>query len=397
MVDCHPFGIPNTAFAPIKVTLPEVAVEADQVMEDVLMTRKPSYKELEKRVCELETVVAEHNHVKAELYTLNREREHMNQQLEQVLEKSNKMAFEAEIARIELNQILNTSANGLWVVGNDFSVLRINKALKALIGNSKDGNKCFDLFLNSLCHSQKCPLIRIQNGENRIKCEIERECKDGMMIPFILTATPFYGLDRELIGIVIDFTDISGLKQTEIALQEAYQELERLATVDSLTQVANRRRFDEHLIQEWNRLRRDQNPLSLILCDIDWFKLYNDTYGHQLGDNCLRAVSGAIRRNVRRPADLVARYGGEEFGIILPDTKAEDAVHVANMIREEVQQLKINHDTSPVSQYVTLSLGVACVVPCQESSPEALIEAADKALYEAKDKGRNTVINKTFQ
>lgn len=178
----------------------------------------------------------------------------------------------------------------------------------------------------------------------------------------------------------------------ETALQTANQQLQRLVYLDDLTQIANRRRFDEYLSLEWQRLARETAPLSLILCDVDYFKRYNDTYGHQAGDACLQHVAQAISRVIKRPTDLVARYGGEEFAVILPNTTASGAVHVASAIHEEVQRLLIPHVTSSVSKFITLSVGVSSTVPQKEFSPEALIAVADKALYEAKEQGRNRVI-----
>lgn len=175
-------------------------------------------------------------------------------------------------------------------------------------------------------------------------------------------------------------------------LEAANQELERLASVDGLTQVANRRRFDEYLNIEWRRLAREQNPLSLILCDIDYFKRYNDTYGHLTGDECLQRVASALRQALRRPTDLVARYGGEEFAIILPNTDAQGAAIVAEAIRQGVRQLEIPHAQSLSSSYVTLSLGIACQIPTPDISPQQLIATADRGLYQAKAQGRDRVI-----
>lgn len=174
-------------------------------------------------------------------------------------------------------------------------------------------------------------------------------------------------------------------------LEAANQELERLACVDGLTQVANRRRFDEYLNAEWRRLAREQKPLSLILCDLDYFKFYNDTYGHLGGDLCLQQVAEVLRQTLKRPADLVARYGGEEFAVILPNTDAKGAQIIAQAIREGVRGLEIPHLKSPVSQFVTLSLGVACFVPSPNSIPAQLIGVADKALYQAKADGRDRI------
>lgn len=183
------------------------------------------------------------------------------------------------------------------------------------------------------------------------------------------------------------------LRELKLAnqLQQANQELRRLASSDSLTQVANRRRFDECLNQEWQRSVRETIPLSLILCDIDFFKAYNDTHGHQTGDHCLRQVARAISSAVKRPVDLVARYGGEEFAVVLPNTPSEGALQVAEEIQSNLKALKLIHPSSPASAYVTLSLGVTSTVPSHKSSPEMLIAAADKALYQAKAKGRDAI------
>jgi len=175
-------------------------------------------------------------------------------------------------------------------------------------------------------------------------------------------------------------------------LEAANQELQYLAGSDGLTQIANRRRFDTCLDQEWRRMAREQAPLSLILCDVDFFKSYNDTYGHQAGDDCLRQVARAITGSVRRPADLVARYGGEEFAVILPNTNAEGAIHIAEKVRSEVKALEIANANSQINNCLTLSLGVASTLPCYESSPVILISEADKALYQAKAQGRDRVV-----
>jgi diguanylate cyclase (GGDEF)-like protein len=178
----------------------------------------------------------------------------------------------------------------------------------------------------------------------------------------------------------------------EEALQKVNRKLANLAYVDGLTQIANRRQFDDRLHQEWFRLKREQKPLSLILCDVDYFKQYNDTYGHQVGDLCLRMLAGAISSAARRTADLPARYGGEEFVVILPNTPLDGAIQVAQMIQERVTNLVLSHKSSLVSKQVTMSLGVATLVPTDLNSIEILLSEADRLLYQAKSEGRNRII-----
>ncbi len=196
-------------------------------------------------------------------------------------------------------------------------------------------------------------------------------------------------------GLSVNFRNITGQKKSAFELRKMLDEVHKLANTDSLTKVANRRQFDEYLYQEWLRLKRDRLPLSLILCDVDYFKLYNDTYGHQAGDHCLIQVAAAIQNCVRRSTDLVARYGGEEFVILLPNTSPEGAKVVAQLIQSKVQDLQIPHKTSRAHESITLSLGVATLIPAPELSKENLIALADEALYQAKQQGRNQVVVKS--
>lgn len=179
--------------------------------------------------------------------------------------------------------------------------------------------------------------------------------------------------------------------QLEIALQQARQELESLNTVDNLTQLANRRRLNEYLQQEWRRLSREKVPLSLILCDIDYFENYHKTYGPKTGETGFQQIAQAISRAAKRPSDLVARYGEQEFAAVLPNTDADGAVQVASAMRWEVKMLKLTHAQSPVNNYVTLSVGVSSTLPTHTCSPEVLVKTATEALEEAKQQGRNRV------
>ncbi|MEM9213445.1 MAG: diguanylate cyclase [Cyanobacteria bacterium P01_F01_bin.150] len=174
-------------------------------------------------------------------------------------------------------------------------------------------------------------------------------------------------------------------------LKLANKELERLATFDGLTDLANRRIFDERLETEWKRLRREQAKLSLVLVDIDYFKVYNDTYGHLAGDQCLYEVAQIIRNLIRRPADLAARYGGEEFALILPNTHEIGAIFLAERLRQILQEKALVHIASTVKPWVTVSVGVSTMIPTHEP-PSTIIHRADSALYLAKAQGRDCVV-----
>ena len=175
-------------------------------------------------------------------------------------------------------------------------------------------------------------------------------------------------------------------------LQQANQELLRLASSDGLTQLANRRCFYNTLTLAWQRLAREGKALSLILCDVDCFKLYNDVQGHLAGDDVLRQVASAISQTVQRSSDLVARYGGEEFAILLPNTDAAGAIAIAEKLQAQIQALQLPHPTSQVEQVITLSLGLATLIPDSQISPKTLIAAADEGLYQAKAQGRNCLV-----
>ncbi|MGZ5452888.1 MAG: ligand-binding sensor domain-containing diguanylate cyclase [Candidatus Aminicenantales bacterium] len=179
-------------------------------------------------------------------------------------------------------------------------------------------------------------------------------------------------------------------------LEHANRELEHLSLTDKLTDMPNRRSFEAFLDREWGRCSREGRPLSLIMADIDFFKLYNDTYGHQAGDECLRKIAQALKKKIHRAGDLAARYGGEEFIIILTETGPEGAAVVAKRITSAVEDLRMVHATSKVSEYVTVSLGCASYIPIRESVSTSLIKAADGALYQSKHNGRNRMTMVSF-
>lgn len=191
------------------------------------------------------------------------------------------------------------------------------------------------------------------------------------------------------IGYIIDITDRMNMAAN---LELLNKKLEALSFSDGLTGVLNRRAFDEALNKEWKHAKRDKGELSLILLDIDYFKRYNDNYGHSAGDNCLKLVSKALSAVIRRETDVVARYGGEEFAILLPETNANEACSLAEECRQSVYRLQLPHEKSEVDSVVTISLGVSTIVPAPDSQVLSLLESADKSLYQAKQSGRNQVV-----
>ena len=179
--------------------------------------------------------------------------------------------------------------------------------------------------------------------------------------------------------------------RTHLTLKLQGDLLRASALLDGLTGVANRRKFDEDVQTDWRQCLRETAPLSLVLIDIDYFKLYNDRYGHQAGDNCLKLVAKALAETLRRPYDKLARYGGEEFGCLLPKTELAGASAIAERMQTRVSELRVEHLGSDVDQVVTISLGVASMVPTPSTTPELLLKAADQQLYEAKRTGRARV------
>ncbi len=179
--------------------------------------------------------------------------------------------------------------------------------------------------------------------------------------------------------------------QTHLELKRKSDLLENISSRDGLTGIYNRRQFDIVIEAEWKRAIRQARPLSVILLDLDFFKLYNDNYGHQAGDECLKNVARALSANLKRATDFVARYGGEEFVIVLPETPPEEAFLIGERVRKVIEKLQIEHKHSLVSDYITVSVGTATTIPTKECDYRILPKTADNALYEAKQAGRNNV------
>ncbi|MFO8032285.1 MAG: diguanylate cyclase [Desulfohalobiaceae bacterium] len=183
----------------------------------------------------------------------------------------------------------------------------------------------------------------------------------------------------------------SDLNELNVELQNHKEKLSQMSYVDGLTSIFNRRRFNEYLESEWKRAVRSSQPLSLIILDIDFFKQFNDHYGHSAGDDCLVLVAQAISSCVKRSSDLVSRFGGEEFAVVLPETGFSAAMGLAENIQASIRELAVRHDYSQIASYVTVSIGIASAVPAEKDRHMQLLEVADRQLYAAKDAGRNQI------
>ena len=312
--------------------------------------------------------------------------------LEQIIAENNSKRLHAERTSMELEQVFRKVTDAMWVVSDDGVVIRANDAMCQLLGKSSEnvvGKQCSDLLKYGLCQKDSCPLKVAETNIQR-EYDIQLTGKLGHLEHYILSVAPLTTIVGSA-GIVSQFKNITDRKQATQKLAELNETLKQIALVDGLTQIANRRRFDEVLAQEWKRLSRDKKPLSLLIADIDFFKKYNDHYGHQAGDDCLRQVGKALASTALRPADLVARYGGEEFALILPEADLEGALHVGDRVLGGIAELAVEHLQSDISEIVTISVGAASLIPLHDQSPAELIALADKALYQSKSEGRNRV------
>jgi diguanylate cyclase (GGDEF)-like protein len=206
------------------------------------------------------------------------------------------------------------------------------------------------------------------------------------------TALVFESFASQVAGAIHLAAMKRGLERANEHLARAIETLHRISTTDPLTGASNRRQFDDTLDLEWRRAARARTPLTLLMIDIDSFKAYNDTYGHQAGDECLRRVASGLQTRFHRAGDLVSRYGGEEFAVLLAGVDRNDAAQLAESLRAAVESNHIEHRASATGEWVTISVGVATIVPDRDADSETLVRAADEALYSAKNAGRNRVI-----
>ena len=323
----------------------------------------------------------------------------LNSQIDNILtetmKRSNEIFMESEIGHLITNLVFNASNDGIWAIDRNHKIIRVNRKLLYLFNKKVEdvaGIHCKDFFPDGCPLEDECPWKKIEKGEPVVAQESTLILPSGARCIYRVAFTPLCDLDGNTIGLVETFTDITERKQAEEALQRANRELEKLAREDGLTKLANRRKFDEYLEVEWRRQKRAQKPVSLIMCDVDNFKSYNDTYGHPTGDACLVEIAEIIMRSVHRVSDMGARYGGEEFAVIMPETDINGARVVADRISRGLKELKIPHSRSNAAPYVTVSYGVASMIPRDDLPSWALIEMADRRLYQAKQRGRNLIV-----
>jgi len=317
---------------------------------------------------------------------------------EELIGEHNAMIMRADMARMELEQIFSAYSDATLVVREDGVVLRANAAMLQLFGKTEAdviGERCASLLGGDLCKTIT-QLLRSVRGKKSRDNDVQLPALEQNDRHYLLTTAPLITIDGTP-GIVAQFKDITSRKGAEAALARANDALVRMARLDGLTEIANRRCFDETMENEWQRLRRAREPLGLLLGDIDFFKKFNDHYGHQAGDRCLQAVAKTLVSTIRRPADLVARYGGEEFVLLLPEVDTEGALEVGRRALDAVDRLEIRHRMSEVSDFVTISMGAASLVPDEKGGPGDLIALADKALYQAKARGRHCVVPPEFR
>jgi|GEM_PF-4336214 len=330
-------------------------------------------------------------------YTFNKMAETLQHDL------SEQKSLEASLRQSEnnLKGIITAVPNGVIILNTEGEITYANKAAEHILGfvhteligkKYNSPNWSFTDVDGNYLPDNKHPFMQVMNsGKSVYNVQQAIYRSNGKRIVLSINSTPLFNTNKQIESVLSTITDITHQIFAEQKLREANAALKELSSLDGLTKIPNRRFFDEVFINEWKRAARENEPLSLLMIDIDKFKAYNDTYGHLEGDNCLIKVAKALKETPKRPGDFVARYGGEEFSIILPDTDTDGAIIIAEKLREEVKSLRIPNISSTVSNYITISIGLATIIPEFNTDREILIKHADKALYQSKEKGRDQV------
>lgn len=294
----------------------------------------------------------------------------------------------------QFQRVVETAIEGILMFDNQFRITFVNERMAAVLGFSVDemlGRDYADFVAaghQAVARDQE--LLRRSGRDSVYECCLVG--KDGREHWFLVSATAVRDDSGRFAGSFSMLTDITERKAMELALEESNRRLMELSNTDSLTGIANRRCFDAALEREYTRLKRSESKLTVILLDVDFFKEYNDHYGHVAGDECLRQIGALLAGSVHRSLDLAARYGGEEFACILPDTAVAGGIEVARRIRDRIAELGIEHAGSPIARHITASFGITTVKHAPDLSPAEIIRIADRMLYEAKARGRNRIV-----
>ncbi len=352
-----------------------------RVLAEKNLALEQAAQQLERRVAERTAQLAQAN---AALTAENAER----RRAEDSLREANRR-LQAEIHANEVAAaVIRSAAEGVMVINSRLQIESVNPAFERITGyGTGDVLGRTPKILYSGRHDDAffAHLHDLVDRHGVWHGEIWNKRRSGEVYPQLTSITALRDAQGRITHYATVFADNTVQRQLEATLRE-------MSSVDGLTGIANRRRFDEALAQEWARALREGTPLSLLMADIDYFKAYNDHYGHLQGDHCLQAVAQAIEKTANRASDLAARYGGEEFAVILPGADARVAATMGEKVRASVAALALPHETSSAAQHVSLSIGVATALPAQPARETGLIAAADQALYQAKHAGRNRVV-----